>query len=724
MDLDRFSMNHEYFKIIKINPESDSITKDKLMKTRITLLSILLLVFAVTNSFGQHLNKYGRFISAELDPVSYKVNIDSGYSRVEIENHLLKGNSVFKTQNGYITLSGNYENAPSVLRIYSKEGNEIFAQSFRQTINFVLSPAKNFCAFHDMKQICLVNLLNNEVSTFPYSNVFALNDAGELASYDEVTSSLIFKNKSVMINEPVYKVLFFNEEPLFITKLNILKIKNESAKKTFNSLEGRVFDAAIFNEKLYISVKKEMPGEFIFKSFSTDNLIQYKEEQEVHFPLQSHLKKRIEKTPSQNKMSSIPNESILDPLAYYNDTVYRQVGNSYCEMQEYSPGAMYPHPGVDLLDTFMRDVYSVKKGFVKAIITTSGAFHWRIAISNQNTANYTQGYLYAHLEQSSFPYAVGDSVNEGDIIGYLANFPVTGFVHVHFARIACQGTTWSGNWWTFDNPLSYMSNFFDTIAPEFEKTINNDAFAFRDENGNYLSPDSLYGSVKVISKVFDRINSNWHCDVNKLSYSLSPLAFPQTMLLDSFAYEYNFFDDTYFSGTYYWGLLRTIYSRDVTCFSTANYNVRDFYHIITNSDGNDTIDGADSLQVFNTIGFANDSYIFRVKASDPSGNTTIDSMIVQIKNGANGLNSFSLNSAIKIMPNPFSYSTTVETSTILNNATLTIYNVHGQLINEVKNISGKSFTLFRDKLPSGLYFLRITEYNEIVATEKLVITDN
>ncbi|MBK9735057.1 MAG: T9SS type A sorting domain-containing protein [Saprospiraceae bacterium] len=181
--------------------------------------------------------------------------------------------------------------------------------------------------------------------------------------------------------------------------------------------------------------------------------------------------------------------------------------------------------------------------------------------------------------------------------------------------------------------------------------------------------------------------------MHKLRYSVSPLAFPQKMLLDSFAYAFDFYNDFYFNGNYYWGLLSTIYSRDESCFSTANYRDRDFYHIVTNSDGNDTIDGADSLQVFNTLNFPNDSYIFRVTASDPSGNTTIDSMIVTIKNGTVSLPDITMTGQISAYPNPFSFATNLKIKSILNDATLTMYNVYGQAIKQIKIFQGQKLIL-------------------------------
>jgi Secretion system C-terminal sorting domain len=79
--------------------------------------------------------------------------------------------------------------------------------------------------------------------------------------------------------------------------------------------------------------------------------------------------------------------------------------------------------------------------------------------------------------------------------------------------------------------------------------------------------------------------------------------------------------------------------------------------------------------------------------------------------------------SISIFPNPFISSTNIRTNDILKNATLTIYNAFGQLVKQVKNISGQSFTLSRDNLPSGLYSIRLTEENKTIAVEKLIIAN-
>ncbi len=78
---------------------------------------------------------------------------------------------------------------------------------------------------------------------------------------------------------------------------------------------------------------------------------------------------------------------------------------------------------------------------------------------------------------------------------------------------------------------------------------------------------------------------------------------------------------------------------------------------------------------------------------------------------------------ILIFPNPFSLTTTLKINGNFTNAILTMYDAYGQQVKQIKNISGQTITLHRDNLPSGLYFLRLTENNKTFAIEKLLITD-
>jgi hypothetical protein len=88
-----------------------------------------------------------------------------------------------------------------------------------------------------------------------------------------------------------------------------------------------------------------------------------------------------------------------------------------------------------------------------------------------------------------------------------------------------------------------------------------------------------------------------------------------------------------------------------------------------------------------------------------------------------GINENLNKNIFSIFPNPFISSTTIQANGILKNATLTIYNLYGQTLKQLNNISGPTVSLSRDNLPSGLYFIRLTEENKIIAVEKLIITD-
>ncbi|MBI4929604.1 MAG: PKD domain-containing protein [Bacteroidetes bacterium] len=89
-----------------------------------------------------------------------------------------------------------------------------------------------------------------------------------------------------------------------------------------------------------------------------------------------------------------------------------------------------------------------------------------------------------------------------------------------------------------------------------------------------------------------------------------------------------------------------------------------------------------------------------------------------------------LENKIAVYPNPFSTQTVLKTDNPFHNATLTVDNCFGQIVAQIKNISGQTVTFSRDNLPSGLYFIRLTEENgypslrdKTIAAGKLVITD-
>jgi hypothetical protein len=88
-----------------------------------------------------------------------------------------------------------------------------------------------------------------------------------------------------------------------------------------------------------------------------------------------------------------------------------------------------------------------------------------------------------------------------------------------------------------------------------------------------------------------------------------------------------------------------------------------------------------------------------------------------------GLNENTTRNIFSIFPNPFNSSTTIQINGNLKNATLTICNSYGQTVKQINNIPGQTVSLSSDNLSNGLYFIRLTEENKIIAVDKLIITD-
>jgi Secretion system C-terminal sorting domain len=88
-----------------------------------------------------------------------------------------------------------------------------------------------------------------------------------------------------------------------------------------------------------------------------------------------------------------------------------------------------------------------------------------------------------------------------------------------------------------------------------------------------------------------------------------------------------------------------------------------------------------------------------------------------------GLNESPSQAVISVFPNPFVSEVTIAISNNLNEAYLTIYNAYGQVLKRVDHLYGTKFTLTRDDLPSGVFFMQLMDGNEVIAIEKLMITD-
>ncbi len=397
--------------------------------------------------------------------------------------------------------------------------------------------------------------------------------------------------------------------------------------------------------------------------------------------------------------------SIGWPLAPQDTT--QPLGNNWGEFQQYGY-TPYLHPGVDVMGiTIEKPVYAVQDGVVKAWLTTSGEWHWRLAIADYETNDSVDAWLYAHIDADMYHLNVGDTVAEGQLIGYLVEWPITGFDHLHFARIKDAGAVWSyGDWAFIQNPLTLMTPYIDTTIPVFENAVGNELFALCLNNTSvYLSPDSIYGTVDIIARIHDKTclplpDTVWERLIPyEIEYEIhGPLNVPTTL---SFIFH-GVLD--------YQNNVHVIYKDDGVCDTRGDYEERDYYFIVTNTDGDSIVEASDAAGAWVTTDFPDGDYWIVVTAYDAAGSVGQDSMLVTVRNtGIAESDESGIARDLRVIPNPNHGS-----FVICGTGKISIFDVSGRLVAE-----GRSE--FQDFTP-GIYFV-VSGKDNRYQSQKIIVID-
>ncbi|CAN5839718.1 hypothetical protein BH11BAC7_BH11BAC7_00910 [soil metagenome] len=78
--------------------------------------------------------------------------------------------------------------------------------------------------------------------------------------------------------------------------------------------------------------------------------------------------------------------------------------------------------------------------------------------------------------------------------------------------------------------------------------------------------------------------------------------------------------------------------------------------------------------------------------------------------------------AVVVMPNPFNEQATLNLKGAqISNGKMELYDVLGNKVREMENLSGSNFIISREGLPAGIYFYTLSEENTLIATGKLSV---
>jgi hypothetical protein len=300
------------------------------------------------------------------------------------------------------------------------------------------------------------------------------------------------------------------------------------------------------------------------------------------------------------------------------------LGNDYGEYQYYG-GDPYYHPGIDIMQMYGSHVYAVKAGVVKAVLTTSGEYHWRVSVGDSAGTQWCDGWLYAHLDQNTIQVQVGDTVQEGDYLGDLVYWPVALFHHLHFVKIRNHGMPWQSDWKFIANPLDELIPIDDSTPPVIENARGTYKFAFCQNNTHtYFDPGApVKGDVDIVSKIYDKIN---HPTWKLVPYSIYYSVYNDSVTVGPIL-------SFIFTDTLWWDQNVDVpYQDDAICHTQGDYDYRNFYFLVTNTDGDSIIEYADKNSAWHTQDHSNGTFWVKVKAYDRFGNFAQDSMQVQVSN--------------------------------------------------------------------------------------------
>ncbi|MBS4016154.1 MAG: hypothetical protein KGZ86_06975 [Candidatus Latescibacteria bacterium] len=342
---------------------------------------------------------------------------------------------------------------------------------------------------------------------------------------------------------------------------------------------------------------------------------------------------RFSNNPSNQLNPWLQQDTIPWPLAP-TDSLH-PIGNSWAEFQNYG-GSSYYHPGVDILSPEIPNVpvYAVKRGYIKAWLSTGNYLYWRFAIAD-SSLSYTDScnaYLYAHIDSALYHKDIGDTVQVGELIGYLVYWPVDSihFHHIHFAKIRDRGATWTAADWAFVfNPLISLSPNQDTISPRFENALTNQKFAFtRNNTSTYLSSSNLNGDVDIIAKIHDKFSVSTG---DTIWDRLTPLKIEYEIIGQTVSQpkKLSFIFDKVIPPS---NTVNVVYKSDNTCRTRGNYDYRDYFFIVTNTDGDSIVETTDAAFSWQTNNFPNGDYWVKIYASDASDNVSVCSMQVTVAN--------------------------------------------------------------------------------------------
>jgi len=611
-----------------------------------------------------------------------------------------------------------------IVKAISSAGNELFSKMYKSANGFVLSPDGNQVAIRNHEKIEVVSLLDGQYSSYPKGYEFALSENAEYIIIAATNKLDIYHNSQLI--HTLNTSLNLPRQVAISKAGNLAAVIDKRTLRVYDLATGHELfekatdpeysyrDLKIIDGMIYVGIhqrNKAISKGLLRRYSGTGDLI------DETSGTRKFLPDYINQPGNDNATSDY--EQIPWPFMPFDSIA--MVWNYYEQhMGGWSDGFSYLHQGLDIITPVNEPTFAVQEGIVKCVLTLGGDAYWRTAISPAQSEGRSAGWLYAHLVANSLQFDIGDTVNVHDYIGDIVYWS-DDWGHIHFVEITDSGTVWQyddDEWGINFNPLLALTPSTDTIAPVIEDVFPGLRFAICvNQTSDYLLPDSVYGEIDIISKIYDYMNNSpYQQPAYETFYWITKYPEGDTVVNRTLGQILNHAYDFYAVDPYE-PFAKLLYKHDDYLQPSSWMDtLRNYHHILTNNNSDSLALLEEAELALNTALFADGWYYIYVEARDRMGNSAIDSRLVHFANEVTGIENKTNfpNQAVLFdnYPNPFNNSTLIsffvpQTADV----SLSVYDIAGRevmLLVHSKLPVGKYQERFDGaSLSSGIYFYRL-----------------
>ncbi len=644
------------------------------------------------------------------------------------------GSDLYISNSGFIAfmdLTYHYKSELTI-HFYSKSGQYLFSETFVGASLFGFSSQGNKFGVGNAKYLKVISIPDYQIETYEGGYQFDFSEDETLVAIAMQGKANVYSNGNLLRE---FTTDFVHTRIIRVSSKNsFLAVIDKKHLKVYSLFNGKLLFTDKLKDKksfrdLILNDGKILAGiHYREHGLSKGILKVYNFHGEVLLEKEGAVKEfKTFKNQKNLQKFSLEYKQIFWPFVPF-DSVHT-VWNYYEQHMSYGgPDWSYLHQGLDIIVPMNEQTYAVEAGIVKCVLTISAYLHWRIAVSIEQTADFSKGWLYAHLIQSTIQFDVGDTVQQFDYLGDIIQWSED-WGHIHFVEIQDSGLVWQyddNEWGITYNPFLSLRPHSDLISPIIENVFSHSKFAFcLNETSIYLDPDSLYGDIDIIAKITDYIgDSPWQVPAYETFYWVKKIpedtiVFPKTLgQILNHAYDF-------YGSSNYTPYANLIYKRDSLLVPPYWMNKqRNYYHILTNNNGDSLLDLSETNMAFSTANYPDGDYRIFIEARDEYGNSNIDSMDVKFKNGLSSISDNRNQNPLAFQlrqnyPNPFNSMTNIQFSIPKPGyVSLKIYDILGREVNTLVSKfqkAGIGTVHFDAKdLANGIYFyeLKTGEFSE------------